>query len=107
MSGDVVGSPATNSLQREAIARRAGAKVPIPRKGDFPRDNAPKDGVTDSLRISACADDHLWKFDSDLSADEWFLDTTHLKEEMKKKDEGQYQRIKDKAVLLAHLAKVC
>lgn len=81
--------------------------MPIPRKGDFPSENAPKEGVTDSLRISVCADDHLWKFDSDLSPDEWFLDTKLLKEGLKEKDEAQYERVKDKAVLFAHLPKVC
>lgn len=80
--------------------------MPVIRIGDLPKENAQSKGVTDSLRISVCADDHLWKFDSNLSADEWFFDSKALKAELKDKDMDQYLRVRDKATLLAHLAKV-
>lgn len=91
---------------RISLGRRAGAKLPLIRQGDCPKENAPKEGATDSLRISVCADGHLWKFDSILSAEEWFFDSKALKAELKDKDMDRYLRVRDKATLLVHLAKV-
>lgn len=86
--------------------------MPIIRTGGYPKTTAPPKYATDALEISRCMDDNLWKSGSDLSSDEWFLDTSLLESELNNKDNKekqhyrQYDSVYDKAILFAHLAKV-